>query len=160
MDWDDLTDEYQKKTLESGGGLSSLVHDWQRELAAVWRLEADVNNSTYVQFIESWGVESYDYALQCLKNIGAKRMARIIEKCHKLVLKNTDSSLPDSERFRGLISNPLINADGSVTTPPPSPLSESVAQKICDLSYRFMEYPDDLAALGVAYYRSKPEGNG
>lgn len=157
MDWYEWTVEYHGKTLPSGGNLSSLEHQWQRELAAVWRLEADVNNGTYLQFIENWNAESYDYALQCLKRIGAKRMARIIEKCHELVLKHTDHSLPDFERFRGLMSNPVINADGSTTTPPPSPLPDSAIQEIYDLSYQFMDYPDDIAELGVAYYGPKIE---
>ncbi|SMP78262.1 protein of unknown function [Neorhodopirellula lusitana] len=159
MDWYELTDEYHGQTLKFDGKLSSLSHDWQRELASVWRLEADVSNGTYLQFIENWNVESYDFALQCLKHIGARKMARIIEKCHKLVLKHTDPALPDSERFRDLMSNPVINSDGSMTTPPPSPLPDKVVQKVYALSYRFMDYPDDIAELGVAYYRPKVDAH-
>ena len=146
MDWYDLTDKYHGQTLESDGNLSSLSHEWQRELAAIWRLEADVNNGTYLQFIGNWDVLTYEYALRCLRNIGAKKMARIIEKCHKLVLKHTVSTLPDAKRFKGLMSNPVMNLDGSITTPEPSPLPQNVTQKIYDLSYRVMDYPDDIAA--------------
>lgn len=152
MDWYDITDKYQAKTLEAGGNLSSLSHDWQRELAAVWRLESDVNNGAYLQFIGNWSVETCEYALRCLQNIGAKKMARIIEQCHSLVLSNTDSTLPDELRFQGLVYNPILNSDGSVTTPEPSQLPEEVIQEIYDLSYRFMDYPDDIEKLGVAYY--------
>lgn len=152
MDWYDLTDRYHGQTLESGGDLSVLTHEWQRELAAIWRLEADVNNGTYLQFIENWNADSYDYAVQGLRKIGADKMARITEKCHKLVLDNTDPTLPETERFRCLMSNPIINSDGSVTEPPPSPLPENIVQRICDLSYQFMDYPDDVGGLGAAYY--------
>ncbi|MEW4562271.1 DUF4375 domain-containing protein [Bremerella sp. JC770] len=152
MDWYHLTGRYHVKSLESDGELSSLPHDWQRELAAVWRLEADVNNGTYLQFIENWGIESYEYALRCLQNIRAKQMARIVEKCHRLVLNNTDPKLPDDVRFTDLMPNPVIQRDGSVSAPKPSPLPTKVAQKIYDLSYQFMDYPDDIAELGVAYY--------
>ena len=107
MDWYDLTDKYHGQTLETDGSLSSLSHEWQRELAAIWRVEADVNNGTYLQFIGNWDVETYEYAMRCLRNIGAKKMASIIEKCHKLVLKHTDSTLPDAKRFKGLMSNPV-----------------------------------------------------
>src|SRR5437764_129635 len=44
MNWYDITEEYHKRTFEHDGRLSSLQADWQRELAALWRLEADVNN--------------------------------------------------------------------------------------------------------------------
>ena len=46
-----------------------------------------------------------------------------------------------------------MNLDGSITTPEPSPLPDLVVQQIYDLSYRFMDYPDDIAELGVAHYR-------
>lgn len=154
MDWYDLTDKYHGQTLESDGNLLSLSQEWQRELAAIWRLEADVNNGTYLQFIENWDLKTHEYALRCLRNIGAKEMARIIEECHNLILKHTSSTLPEAKRFEGLTSNPVINLDGSTTTPEASPLPNSIIQKVYDLSYRFMDYPDNIAELGVAYYRS------
>ncbi len=153
MDWYELTNRYHELSIVKDGKLSSLVYDWQRELAAICRLEADVNNGTYLQFIENWDSETYDYALRCLRRIHAKKMARIIEECQKLVLKHTDSALPNSRRFKGLLSNPVIHLDGSIDTPAPSPLPDKVIKQIYDLSYRFMEYPDNIAALGLAYYQ-------
>jgi hypothetical protein len=81
MDWYEITGKYHQKA--GGRALSSLPEEWQRELAAVWRLEADVNNGAYLQFLANWGRESYVYASQALKKIGAQKMGAIVDGCHR-----------------------------------------------------------------------------
>ena len=68
MDWPTLTGKYHGLTFAHDSRLTSLPEEWQRELAALWRLEADVNNGAYLQFLVNWGKESYRIALQALKN--------------------------------------------------------------------------------------------
>ncbi len=46
---------------------------------------ADVNNGAYLQFLGNWGRESYVYASQALKKIGARRMAQIVDDCQALI---------------------------------------------------------------------------
>src|SRR5262249_46900008 len=81
MDWYDVTGKYHEKTFAHECRLSMLPEEWQRELAAIWRLEADVNNGAYLQFLSNWGRESYVYASQALKKIGARKMAEIVDCC-------------------------------------------------------------------------------
>jgi len=64
MDWYEVTGRYHEKTLAQDGRLASLPEEWQRELAALWRLEADVNNGCYLQFLTNWGRESYECAAE------------------------------------------------------------------------------------------------
>ncbi len=151
MNWYEITDQYHSQSLKSAGDLNVLAEEWQRELAALWRLEADVNNGGYLQFIENWGLETSRYAIAGLNKIGARNMANLIEECQQLVTKYTDSSLPERERTENWMPNRMINLDGSVWTPPPSPLPEAVQQKIDDLCDLFMDYPDDIATLGLDY---------
>jgi hypothetical protein len=85
MDWFDVAGRYHERTFAHECRLSSLTTDWQRELAAVWRLEVDVNNGGYLQFLTNWGKESYVYASQALKKMGAHKMADIVDRCQALV---------------------------------------------------------------------------
>jgi hypothetical protein len=85
MDWYDVTGKYHEQTFSHDCRLSSLPEVWQRELAAIWRLEADVNNGAYLQFLSNGGRESYVYASQALKKIGARKMAELIDRCQILV---------------------------------------------------------------------------
>jgi hypothetical protein len=141
MDWYDAGGMPHKQTFDHQCRLSSLPTEWQRELAALWRLEADVNNGAYLQFLRNWGRESYVHASQALKKIGAARMATIVEECQALV----------DEHW----GNRPLNYDEMRKT-----LPENVSQRILDLSYEFMDYPDDVAALGMTYYRPYITGDG
>lgn len=133
MQWFNITSKYHQKTFDHDGKLSSLPAEWQRELAALWRLEADVNNGAYIQFLCNWGRESYDYALQALEKIRAMHMARIVKQCQSLL----DEHWVDRPLQQVLIRESL---------------PQSVLDRIYDLSYEFMDYPDDIAELGIRYY--------
>ncbi|HEY4261692.1 MAG TPA: DUF4375 domain-containing protein, partial [Schlesneria sp.] len=85
MDWNEDTDHYHTMTFPNDCQLSSLAEDWQRELAALWRLEADVTNGAYLQFLVNWGRESYEYASNGLKRMGATTMASIVDECQALI---------------------------------------------------------------------------
>jgi hypothetical protein len=155
LEWYDITDRYHGQSLDADGDLATLSNDWQRELAALWRVEADVNNGGYLQFINNWGPDSLEHALAGLQKIGAQKMASLIEECHRLVEMYVDPTLPKDERFRDLMPNPVIDPNGTITIPPPSPIPDAVLEKIDALSYEFMNYPDDIAALGLRYYEPK-----
>jgi Domain of unknown function (DUF4375) len=84
VDWYEATGKYHERTLAHDGHLASLPAEWQRELAALWRLEADVNNGAYLQFLSNWGRDSYEYASRALRKIGAHKMAAIVDRCQAL----------------------------------------------------------------------------
>ena len=155
LDWYDVTGEYHKRTFEHDGELSSLSTDWQRELAALWRLEADVNNGAYLQFLSNWGRESYVYASQGLKKIGARKMAAIVDRCQALVDEHFASEGKTRDELGQLMPNSVIEIpSGRVNKKAGSVLPESVLARIYELSHQFMDYPEDVAALGLRHYRT------
>jgi hypothetical protein len=160
MNWYDATGKYHEQTFPHDCRLSSLPEEWQRELAAIWRLEADVNNGAYLQFLSNWGKESYVYASQALKKIGACKMAEIIDRCQALVDEHFTSEGASREQMQNLMPNPVIGRDGAIIKEAGSTLPDSVVERINQLSYEFMNYPDDLATLGLKYYRPYVEGEG
>ena len=155
MDWYDLTEEYHKRTFDHECRLSSLPAEWQRELAAIWRLEADVNNGAYLQFLANWGRESYVYASQALRRIGARRMAEIVDRCQALVDEHFAAEGKPSGELRQLLPNPVfIDLQGRSIKNAGSVLPEPVVARIYELSYEFMNYPEDVVQLGLSHYRS------
>jgi hypothetical protein len=153
MNWYDVTDKYQAQTFPHDCRLSSLPEEWQRELAAIGRLEADVNNGAYLQFFSNWGRETYIYASQALRKIGARKMAEIIDRCQALVDEHFDSENASYEQMRNLRPNTVIGLDGTITKNPGGILPNWVVNRIYELSYEFMRYPEDLAQLGLKHYR-------
>ncbi len=151
-DWYDVTEAPHERTFEHEGRLDSLLHEWERELAALWRLEADVNNGAYLQFLSNWGYETYVYASQALKKIGAHRMAEIVDRCQALVDEHIDSQAASHEQLQSLMPNELHGQDGKVLKKAGSALPKDVLDEIYDLSYEFMDYPDDISELGLSFY--------
>ena len=125
----------------------------------MWRLEADVNNGGYLQFFSNWGRESNVYASQAMKMIGARNMAEIIDRCQALVDEHFDSEGKSPEEQKQLSPNAVIDCDGQLIKDAGSVLPEPIVARIYELSYEFMNYPDDIARLGLSYYRSNIEGD-
>ena len=153
MDWYDVTGKYHERTFSLESRLSSLPEEWQRELAAIWRLEADVNNGAYLQFVSNWGRDSYVYASQALKKIGAHKMAQIIDRCQAIVDEHFESEGKSHEQLQHLIPNRVIGRNGELVKEAGSVLPGAVIDRINELSYEFMDYPEDLPQLGLNYYR-------
>jgi hypothetical protein len=160
MDWYDITGKYHSQTFSQDCRLSSLPENWQRELAATWRLEADVNNGGYLQFLSNWGRESYVYASRALNKISARRMAEIIDRCQALIDEHITSQGASQEQMQNLMPNPVTGRDDEMVQEMDSILPDSLVRRIDELSHEFMNYPDDVATLGIKYYRPYFEGDG
>ena len=154
MDWHDVTGRFHQRTFADECRLSSLPAEWQRELAALWRLEADVNNGGYLQFFVNWGRESYVYASQALKKTGAHTVAAIIDACQALVDEHFDSVGKTPKQRQLLAPNTVLDCRGEVQKGAGSVLPNSVVARLYELSDDFMDYPDDIAELGWKYYRN------
>lgn len=155
MDWYEYSGSRHAATLDNDGRLDSLAHEWERELASLWRLEADVNNGAYLQFLANWGYDTYGYARAALHKIGAYSMARLIEECQMEVEKYLDCSTATAQELQGLSPGAIVGEDGRIIKEEGSILPEKAINRIMDLSYEFMAYPDDIAALAEAYYVKK-----
>jgi hypothetical protein len=114
QEWFDVSCKPHERTFQHDCRLSSLPTEWERELAALWRLEADVCNGAYLQFLCNWGRDSYVYASQALKKIGAVRTAQIVDQCQALVDKHWSDKPLDQARM-------------------PKSLPKKVSQRILDL---------------------------
>lgn len=155
MDWYEVTGEYHSRTFPHESRLSSLREDWQREMAALWRLEADVNNGGYLQFLMNWGYESYVYASAGLKRIGAERMAQIIDQCQALVDEHHDTADTGPGEVGRLHPMRVLQRDGRIREYDDEKLPDSIVQRVLELSYEFMDYPEDLASLGLKHYSTR-----
>jgi hypothetical protein len=133
VEWYKVCGKAHEQTFAHAFRLSSLPNEWQRELAALWRLEADVNNGAYLQFLLNWHKEAYVYASQALRKIGAHKMAAIIDNCQALVDEHVNYQGKSWEDLHELVP-------------------QSVVARIYELSYQFMDYPDDVEQLGMKYY--------
>lgn len=119
----------------------------------------DVNNGGYLQFLVNNGQESYVYASQALKTIGAYKMADLIDRCQALVDEHFPSYGKSRDELRQLVANTIIDPEGRTVKDAGSVLPGAVLERILELSYEFMDYPDDVGELAERHYRQLIEGD-
>jgi hypothetical protein len=120
VNWFEACVKAHERTFPYQSRLSSLPNEWEREMAALWRLEADVNNGGCLQFFCNWGQESYLYASAALRKIGAHKMAEIVDACKALVDEHVECAGLSFDELR-------------------EKLPEEVVARIYELSYKFIE---------------------
>lgn len=131
--WERLQDE----------GMAALkAADWQldalplreQQLAALWRLEADVNNGGFLQFFCNWGEATCRTATAALADIGALQMHSLVQQM-RAVLDRLDGS-PKIQALMDLYKQ----------------LSPVELDTLETLDEAFWEYPDRLSRLGVLHF--------
>jgi hypothetical protein len=152
VQWYDAADEYERRTAAQGGRLASLSAEWQRELVALGRAHRDIFNGGYLQFLVNGGRESYVYASRALKKIGAHRMADLIDRCQSLVDRYFPSEGQSQDELQRLMPNTVLDPQGNIMKEAGSVLPEAICEQISELSYEFMDLPDDTHSLAQNYY--------
>ncbi|WP_238923127.1 DMP19 family protein [Achromobacter ruhlandii] len=106
----------------------------EQELVALWRMEADINNGGFMQFLCNWGDPTCQLALLALGKIGAARTRAILVDMRGLV-----------DRFEAAPEVIELNDIYGAMT-------EAEQARLHALDEAYFDYPDDLARLGLAYY--------
>ena len=152
MDWYDAASIYYKRTWPHDGRLSVLTAEWQRELVALMLVDREIGNGAFLQFFVNHGREVYEYARRALKVIGANRMAEIVVTCQTLIDEHSPTAGLSSAEREQLLPNKIIGRIGRTRKQAGSVLPDSVLDRISELSYEFMDYPDPVGDLAQVYY--------
>ena len=132
-----LWDAHYEKALAAlqaaGWKLDSLPQR-EQELVALWRMEADINNGGFMQFLCNWGDPTCQLALLALGKIGATRTHAILAGMRGLI-----------DRFEAAPEVIELNDIYGAMT-------EAEQARLQELDEAYFEYPDNLARLGLAHY--------
>ena len=90
--WDDLCDKALSVLAATGHQLDQMA-PCEREVVALWRLQADGYNGGFLQFFCNWGEEHCQLAMQALQTIGATATHEIVSR-QRAMLDRLESS-PD-----------------------------------------------------------------
>lgn len=92
--------------------LSRAGNDWEaldeaeQELAALWKLEADMFNGGFLQFFGNHGMPGLRHALRGLARIGATRSLQLVEAAYGRIVH-----LEDDPRISSLQDIPSVLSD-------------------------------------------------
>lgn len=113
---------------------TALISKTQHELVALWRMEADINNGGFLQFLGNWGVKNCQLALQALQTMEATQMHQCLQNMLALVQRFENS--PENTSLADL----------------PALLTQAEHERLQTLDEAFWDYPDRLSKLVVMHY--------
>lgn len=76
--WEDYSIEFNSKLVDFDGDWSKLDEE-EQEIAALWKLDVDLNNGGFLEFFCNWGYECFYYAMRGLKHIGHTSLSKLLE---------------------------------------------------------------------------------
>jgi hypothetical protein len=106
----------------------------QRELVALWRMEADINNGGFLQFLGNWGLANHRLSLEALQAIGAPITRQCLQDMFA-VLKRFQEE-PEHVDYSDL----------------PALLTDAYHEQLQELEEAFWDYPEPLNKLVVMHY--------
>jgi len=106
----------------------------ERELVALWRMEADINNGGFMQFLCNWGEPSVLLAIDALGLIGAPRTQECVRGMYEVI-----RHYGETEEMVAL--NDLYGM-----------MSEAEHDRMQALEEAFWDYPERLDRAVVLYY--------
>ncbi|QSQ18559.1 DUF4375 domain-containing protein [Myxococcus landrumensis] len=106
----------------------------ERELVALWRMEADINNGGFMQFLCNWGEETCHLAIEALGGIGAQGTQQCLKDMLQVVAHHGETE----ERVS------LSDLPGMLT--------DAERERLYALDQAFWKYPESLARRVVRHY--------
>ena len=135
--WDDRY-EAALARLQSRAWKLDALSDEDQQLVALWRMEADINNGGFMQFLCNWGDPTCQLALRALQAMGATQTHAILAGMRGLL-----DRLEDDPAIKE-----LTDLYGAMTE------QEQEALHAFDEAY--FARPEDLARLGLKHFGPEP----
>ncbi|WP_313441376.1 DUF4375 domain-containing protein [Stenotrophomonas sp.] len=135
--WDDRYEAAMARLKDAGWTLDALS-DEDQQLVALWRMEADINNGGFMQFLCNWGDPTCQLALRALQAMGAVQTHAILAG------------------MRGLLDR--LEDDPAVATLPDvfDAMTEQELQALDDLDDAYYACTERLARPGLTHFGPEP----
>ncbi|MBN5050561.1 DUF4375 domain-containing protein [Stenotrophomonas maltophilia] len=135
--WDDRY-EAALARLQSHAWKLDALSDEDQQLVALWRMEADINNGGFMQFLCNWGDPTCQLALRALQAMGATQTHAILAGMRGLLDRLEDD--PAIEELTDLYGA----------------MSEDEQQALEAFEDDYYARPEDLARLGLKHFGAEP----
>lgn len=143
--WDAYSIEFNDKLENAGGGDWSKLDEQEQEIAALWKLAADVYGGGFDEFFLRWGHECYSYAMRGikriadansgLKKIGCNKVYKLFEEAYNKVFARFEND----ERIKTYedIVQYLTENDEKILEKTYEDFDEKLGPLLCQRAYEF-----------------------
>lgn len=120
--------------LKAAGFALDQLSSGDQDVIAPWRMEADINNGSFLQFVYNWADPTCTRALTVLDALGAREMHAIVKRMRGLLERS--EQLPETVPLGSIAAH----------------LTEVEDSEIQRLDEAFWKYPDRLSLLATERY--------
>lgn len=137
--WNDFAYEYNDKLERVCEGDWEKLNESEQEIAALWKLTADVFNDGFLEFFVNWGYDCYTYAMRGIKRVGCGELYNLLDNAYKNVLdkfrddKRITTSCGDYEDILQHISE----SDEEILEDVFDKFDEQYGEELCEAAYKF-----------------------
>ena len=133
--WNDFAIEYNDKLESECGGDWKKLNETEQEIAALWRLAADLFNEGFLEFFVNWGYDCYTYAMRGVERVGCKKLYTLLDKAYKKVFARfeNDKSITSYEDIFGKITE----KDEKILDEVFDRFDEEFGEELCEKAYKF-----------------------
>lgn len=136
--WNDYAGEFNEKLESENGGDWSALDETEQEIAALWKLAADMYSGGFDEFFLNWGFDCYTYVMRGIKRVsesdkGVKNVYKLFEKAYTKVFarfENDDriSSYEDIVQY-------LTEKDEKILEKTYDEFDEKLGPLLCEKAY-------------------------
>lgn len=139
--WDEFANEYNDKLESECDGDWSKLNDDEQEIAALWKLSADLFNEGFLEFFVNWGCDCYTYAMRGIERVGCKELYKLLEKAYNKVFARfeDDKSLNSYED----ILEKITEKDEEILEDVFEKFDEEYGEELCEAAYKFYSGKDE-----------------
>ena len=149
QDYDELWNEYAVKfnqKLESDyDGDWEKLNEVEQEIAALWKLTADMYSSGFDEFFLNWGYECYSYAMRGIKRIADASSGAEKSDCNEVyelfehAYTEVFARFENDERIKayGDIAEHLTEEDEEILAETYDIFDEKLGSLLCMMAYEF-----------------------
>ena len=148
-DFDELWNEYaiafNNKLEEENGGDWSSLDETEQEIAALWKLAADMYSGGFDEFFLNWGFDCYSYAMRGIKRIaddngGLKKAAvNNVYKLFENAYSKVFARFENDERIKSYedIVQYLTEKDEKILEKTYEDFDEKLGPLLCQRAYEY-----------------------
>lgn len=141
--WNDYASEFNEKLESKLGGDWSKLDETEQEIAALWKLAADMYSGGFDEFFLNWGFDCYSYAMRGIKRIadsgldkaGCNSVYKLFDKAFNKVFARFEND----KRIKSYadIAEYLTDKDMKVLEKTYESFDEKLGPLLCQRAYEY-----------------------
>lgn len=133
--WNEFANEYNDKLEDELDGDWSKLGETEQEIAALWKLAADLFNEGFLEFFVNWGYDCYTYAMRGIERVGCEKLYKLLENAYNKVLARFENDA-GIESYDDIFDK-ITEKDEEILEDVFEKFDEEYGEELCEKAYKY-----------------------